>query len=233
MDGMLGHHAFIITRDDPGPIAGILYAEDFDELPTVQRTQPNIQVEPEAPALTQYDLDQACAAAVQDARAQWEREAWQQHRRMLATIAETAASVREQAMHDALNVAEGTVATMLSLLAGALPALCRSHGPEEARALVQHLLPSLRTEPRITVRVHPSLVQVIEEELNSADVELTGIVSVMGAPVEPGDVRVTWENGSFKRDTRATLAAMQDALSHLGLLSPVDLTPERRMEHAE
>jgi len=91
----------------------------------------------------------------------------------------------------------------------------------------------LRSEPRVTIRVHPSLVAVVEDDLRNSEVELTGAVSVTSASLEPGDLRVSWENGSFKRDTRAILDAIQDALARLGLLSPVEITPEWRMELAE
>ena len=111
--------------------------------------------------------------------------------------------------------------------------MCRHHGPAEVRALIGRLLPNLQTEPRITIRVHPVLVPMLEEDLASLDLELTGTVAVTSAALEPGDVRVAWESGSFKRDTRAILASMQDALAQLGLLTPIDITQERRMELAE
>ena len=104
---------------------------------------------------------------------------------------------------------------------------------ERQRTEFGRLLPNLQTEPRITIRVHPGLVPMLEEDLASLDLELTGTVAVTSAALEPGDVRVAWENGSFKRDTRAILASMQDALAQLGLLTPIDITQERRMELAE
>ncbi|MBV9311796.1 MAG: hypothetical protein JOZ73_13265 [Solirubrobacterales bacterium] len=183
--------------------------------------------------LTQHDLERACIAAVEQARVRWQQEAEQQRQRSLAVIAENAAAMRAEAAREAAALAEGTVATMLSMLAGALPALCREHGPHETRILVQHLLPNLRSEPHITIRVHPAVVPALQDDLKRSDIELAGEVSIIGAPLEPGDVRVSWENGSCKRDTRAILTAIQDALAQLGLLCPIEITPERRLELAE
>src|SRR4051794_28609624 len=169
MDGMLGHHPYISTPEGRAPLAGILYAEDFDELPPVpSAAEPDIELIGAEPAITQADLEQACLAAVEQARVQWEQEAEHQRQRMLAAIAGSVAAGRGDAMRHAAELAEGTVTAMLSTLAGALPMLCREHGPSQARALVAHLLPSLRAEPRISIRVHPSLVSAVENDLQAS-----------------------------------------------------------------
>jgi hypothetical protein len=236
MDGLLDHRRLITTpHAAPPPLLGILYAEDFDDLPAVPApsTEPELATLPSAPIVSPQEIERACAHAVAEARSEWEQEAKQQHLRTLGAIADAVRAARQDVARETGALVEGAVTTMLSMLNGALPRLCRDHGPAEVRALVERLLPSLRSEPRITIRVHPSLVAVLDRDLANAEPELIGTVSVLGAPVEPGDLRVTWENGSFKRDTRAILAAMQDALSQLGLLSPLEITPERSMERAE
>lgn len=236
MDGFLDHRHLLAKPDaSPTALLGILYAEDFDDLPAVPHVPAETHIEQisDEPVITADHVEQACRDAVAQARVQWEAQAEQQRTRALGAIADAIREARADARHQADTVAEGTVTTMLSMLNGALPRLCRDHGPAEVRALVERLLPSLRSEPRVTIRVHPSLVPVLDRDLADAEPELTGTVSVMAAPVEPGDLRVTWENGSCKRDTRAILAAMQDALSQLGLLCPVEITPERSLEHAE
>jgi flagellar biosynthesis/type III secretory pathway protein FliH len=231
MDGMMHLEPEAIGFNRSGRLFGVLYAEDFDDAGTAPA--PDILVEPAPPPLTQDDVDAAASAAIARARLAWQAEVEQQRQAALAAIADLLASQREQAAQEAATVAEAAVTTILSMLSGALPNLCREHGPAEARALVRKLLPSLRSEPHVTIRAHPALAPILEQDLAELDLELAGTVTVTAAPLEPGDLRIAWQNGSFKRDTGAILAAMQDALSQFGLTGPIQITPERRMAHAE
>jgi hypothetical protein len=233
MDGMFGHHILADTPSSRAARIGILYAEDFDELPSVSlAAEPEIAPAPAEPAITAEQLERACKLAVEHARRQWEQDAAQQRQAMLRAIADAVAGAREEAAREALALAEGTAVTMLTMLAGALPTLCREHGPAEARAFVAHLLPSLQSEPRITIRVHASVAAALEQELRHSEIE--GAVSVIGSAAEPGDLRVTWENGSFERNTRAILSAIGEVLGRLGLLDPSDTgTLQGRLELAQ
>src|SRR4051812_6238173 len=135
MDFMLGQREFGPGSETRSPLLGILYAEDFDELPAIPPApEPQFDAIDPAPPVTQADIEQACLAAVEQARIEWEQEAEHQRQRMLAAIAQLLAATREDASRQAASLAEGTVMTMLSMLAGALPALCREHGASEARA---------------------------------------------------------------------------------------------------
>lgn len=218
----------------PGPVLGILYAEDFDDpAPETPPPIPEPDLEPRAPVLTQADIDRACAEAVQRARLLWEGEQAGQRGAALAAIAEAVRQSRNAAEREAHALAEGTAMTMLAMLSGVLPRLCERHGPDEARALAQLLLPTLRNEPRISIRAHPALVPALEDDLTQLDPELAGAVTIAGTPMAPGDLRVSWDRGSLRRDTAKILTAIQDALAQLGLLEPIDFTPERRMALAE
>jgi hypothetical protein len=229
MDGMSQPRARI-----PGPVLGILYAEDFDDpLPEAPPPTPEPDPEPPAPAPTQVDIDRTCADAVRRARLAWDAEQAERRGAALAAIAGAIHDARNAAEREAHALAEGTVATMLAMLSGVLPRLCERHGPGEARALVQLLLPTVRNEPRISIRAHPALVPALEDDLAQLDTELAGAVTIAGAQMASGDLRVSWERGSFRRDSGKILAAIQDALAQLGLLEPIDFTPERRMALAE
>lgn len=221
---------------DPPHLFGILYAEDFDD----PLSQPGgiivphpSSIEPAVPVLTQSDVDLACAAAVEAARAEWETSQEQSRARALAAIGNALAGARDASEQIALAAAEGTVTTMLAMLSGALPLLCRDHGGAEVRALIAHLLPTLRTEPRVTIRVHPDLVPGLQRDLAEVDPEMTGTIAVLAAPLAPGDLKVTWQNGSFARDTTQILTAMQGALGQLGLQQRLEVPPERSVAFAE
>lgn len=217
-------------------LLGILYAEDFDDPPAQPAgtpASPSGTLEPQLPPLTQDDVDLACTAAVQAARAEWEVTQHQLRASALASIASALAGARDVCERTALAVAEASVATMLSMLSGALPHLCRDHGPGEVSALLTRLLPTLRTEPRVTVRVHPDLLVSLQHDLAQLEPELAGTVTLLPAPLERGDLKVTWQNGSFARDANQILAAMQDALGQLGLWQRLEVSPERSLAHAE
>ncbi len=222
------------SQAEATPLLGILYAEDFDDAPVEAERAPPPEPTPAEPApLTQTDLDRACVEAVETARAEWEAKQRQQRTHALAEIASAMGAARQDADREAAAIAEGTVTTMLSMLAGALPRYCRTHGPAEVRTLMQHLLPNLRREPRVVIRVHPALAPILQQDLALLDEELAEAVTITPAALELGDVRVNWTDGFFVRDTAKILAAMQEALAQLGLVEPINPATERRMALAE
>lgn len=219
---------------------GILYAEDFDdpELPPAGELPPMPEPEPAPPSFTLADLEAAQriarTEAVQAARAEWERSALHDRTQSLAAIASAVTGTQQEARALADAVADGTARTMLSMLAGLLPDLCAQHGGAEVRALLRNLLPTLTQQPRITVRIAPSVLDGVREDLALLDEELVAAIELTAAPLAPGDTRVTWTDGSLVRDQAAIRLAITAALTELGLLEPVAArTHQRSMAHAE
>ena len=212
---------------------GILYAEDFDDpdLPSLPEAVP-------APCFTLDELEAArqaaCAEAVYAARAEWERSALHDRAQSLVAIANALAHARQQADVLADAVADGVARTILSMVAGLLPELCIRHGGAEVRALLRHLLPTLAQQPRIAVRVNPAVLDAVREDMALLDEDLAASVVLTAAPLPPGDVRVSWTDGSLVRDQAAIGAAVSAALTELGLLAPSAARNDRRsMAHAE
>ncbi len=220
------------TQATSSPLAGVLYAEDFDE----QEAAPAFSGDAgaaRAPApLTASDVERACAAAVETARAEWEALLDQRRTQELGAIAAALAAAQAEREEQSADLAEATVSTMLAMLSTALPHLCRAHGPAEVRAVIQHLLPAMRQESRLLIRVAPDLAPTIREDLALLDDQLTRSVEITAAPIPAGDVRITWAEGAYTRDTAKILSAMQDALAQLGLTAPVEPILERRMQRA-
>lgn len=217
------------------PLIGILYAEDFDEpqsQPEPAEPVPDA-VDPPPPALTQADLDQACVAAVAAARRDWENDAQQLRIDLLGAVSRALIDAREASEQIASATAEALATTMLAMLSGAMPQFCNQHGPAEVRALLGYLLPTLRSEPRLLVRVHPDLVPELKREFLDLHAGTGGTLTVLPATIEPGDVNIEWENGTLSRDTSQILQAMQDALGQLGLQQPQDQVLKRKLAHAE
>lgn len=221
--------------------AGILYAEDFDdpELPPLPEPEP----EPEpAPSFSLDDLQaaqrSACVDAVQAARTEWERSALEARTQALGAIAAALADARQEARTLSDTVADGAARTILAVVAGLLPEFCTRHGGAEVRALLRHLLPTLEQQPRIAVRVAPSILDGVREDLALLDDDLAAAVVLTSAALAPGDARISWTDGSLVRDQTAIRAAIGAALKELGLLDPVATntqphTSKRSMELAE
>lgn len=216
------------------PLIGILYAEDFDEVSDeLAGNADPVPADVVPPPLTQADVDRACDDAVAAARLEWQNQREQTRNDSLVEIAAALRDTREAGEQIASAAAESTAVTILALLSGVLPHFCNEHGIAEARAIVDHIIPMLRSEPRVVVRVHPDLASDLRREFVDLQVDFSGTLTVLPTAAEPGDVKIEWENGSLSRDTRQILQAMQDALGQLGLQQARETTPKRRMAHAE
>ena len=90
------------------------------------------------------------------------------------------AEAKAEARAAAEGAVEALARTVLSLLAGALPALCARHGEGEVRAVLRALLPALQAEPRVSVRLHPRLVPGVQAELAGFDADLAA--AGLGSP---------------------------------------------------
>lgn len=215
---------------NPVNVYGILYAEDFDTpSEPVEESAP----EPQSQVITPADVDAACAAAVQAARVDWQLGNEQKRLDAIASLASAIAGIREATEQSAIEVAEATVTTILSIVTGLLPHFSREHGAAEVRALLSRLLPTIRSQTRISVRVQSDLVAVMQRDINGLEPDLAAIIDVIAAPLERGDVKVSWENGSLARDSRKIMQAIEDALGQLGLQQPVEAPIKKRMAYAD
>lgn len=215
---------------------GILYAEDFDDLPPQPQPEPppHEPPPPEPPApppITQSDIDAACKAAVLEAHASWARSAQQHHADALATLATTLAGLAATATAHAEAAAEAVARTTLATLAALLPDLCRTHGDNEVRALARRLLPLLAARAPVTLRVHPNLIDLIRADLATLADPIAINVDLRPANLPPGDLRLAWDDGSLTRDTAAIQSAVLAALSQFGLLPKPTPTPAPTPAH--
>ncbi len=207
---------------------GVLYADDFDTdgmfgAPPREQPQeppaPLPEPEPVEPVYTAADLDAAREEARAAGRAETEHGLVATRVHMIGLIATGLDEARSAATQVAEAVAEEVARALLTALTACLPALCAQHGPAELQALVRAVLPVLVDEPRITVRVNPSMAQLMAAEIGALDSEIADrIVLLPSGQIEPGDGRVSWQEGSATRDAGRARAAIEDALAALGLL---------------
>ena len=208
----------------PG-LLGVLYAEDFDDDGSEPSgnglaAEPGI-VEPEIiePVFTAADLEVARAEGRLAGCAEAERGLAGGRNQLLGQLATSLTDAKASAAAVAEAAAEGTAHCILTALAACLPVLCERHGASELRALVRALLPALSQEPRVTVRLNPHMLPMVQAEIAALDAELAACVQLVPTDaVAPGDVRVNWADGSAVRDTARARTAFEDGLALLGLL---------------
>ncbi len=202
-------------------VFGVLYAEDFDEdgeAPAVP-DQPASEPEIIEPMFTAAEVEAVRAEARAAGRVEAEHGLAASRTHMLGLLAAGMSESRAAAAEVAEEVAGGVARCMLSALTACLPALCEKHGPAELRALTRIVLPAMLDEPRITVRVHPHMLAVMEQEVAALDIEVVERVHFKPTDaVALGDVRISWTDGSVVRDTGRARAAIEDGLAALGLL---------------
>jgi flagellar biosynthesis/type III secretory pathway protein FliH len=205
-------------------IAGVLYAEDFDapdepeRLPAPRLPEPEPVPSPPEPSFSFEDLRHAVEQGRMEGRALERREMETtlaaRQTALLEQLAQAVAGARQDAARAAERVAEEAARTTLAVLAAALPATCARHGDAEARAVFEALLPGLRGEPRVKVRVHPSLAPDLQATLDLlADDDLPAVTLCASERMVPGDIAVSWQDGSAARDSQAICAAIQAALA--------------------
>lgn len=217
-------------RDDP-PTGVLLFDDDFDAPPPAP---PPPEPEIIEPSFTLADLEAAREAAAQYSREAALREAEAAShtltRRALETLAEEVARTRAEAEQAAAETSEAVVRLLLDCFAAAFPVLSRRHGPDEAAALLHAILPALRHEPKIAVRVSPGLLVLMGAEIERFDQDLAAHVRLIPTDaLPPGDIRVEWTNGMASRDASTLWSEIEAILAPAGLINNQQTTREHAL----
>lgn len=191
--------------------SGVLYAEDFDAPePAPAAAAAALAPEPVViePTFSLTDLNRAAERAQQEGRTLERREAEldaaARRTEALMRIADALSQTRSDTARIAAEAATATVETMLAMVATVLPTFARTHGQDEAGTLLRLLLPAMSHEPRLTIRVHPALIEGLRREMATLLEDSSAAVEWVGSDaMQPGDVTVRWENGTMVRDVRA------------------------------
>lgn len=197
--------------------SGILYAEDFDapELPIIARiAQPAPDPVILEPTFSLADLHRAAEQADREARLQERREAADassvRSSDALMRIADELARIRSDAAQLAVAAASSTAETLLAMVAAVLPAFSATRGKQEASALLHLLLPAMTHQSHLAIRVHPSLIDSLRDELSPV---LEGgqatVEWLASSSMTPGDLNVRWRDGMMIRDGEALCKKVQ------------------------
>jgi hypothetical protein len=211
----------------------VLFAEDFD-LPPVSFAVtddppelPEPEPEPVVPSYSEDQMEAARDAAYQsgfqDGHTAAHAEIAAETAASLSSIALAFGDARAAAQAVAEQAATALTRLLLDAFAAALPSLCARHGPTEAAAVLNEILPALSREPQATVRVAPGALAAAQAELSRLDPDFARRITVTAQDtLSPGDVRVTWRDGEAVRDGVSLCARITE------ILLPLQAAPETK-----
>ena len=193
-------------------LAGVLYAEDFDEperarpVPErpapVQAPPPPIRVEP---TFSLVELQRAVEQALEEGqtleRSKNEEDEARRSADALERLAGALEGSREREAADRAAFAAAMADVVMGTLAALLPELNARHGMREVAALCSRVIPTLAGERRLVIRAQAASVPVLRDELSAVLHEHAVEAEwCADAAMGPADLTVRWEYGALTRD---------------------------------
>lgn len=214
-------------------LSGVLYAEDFDApLPAAiaSPVPPPVVVEP---SFSLTELRCATKKAEQEGREieRHEAELGMTARKAdaLVRVADALGAARKDLSRIATEEAAATAHTLLAMVAAVLPSFSASHGHDEVQALLRLLLPAMCHQPRLTIRVHPSLLEALQKDVTGLLDDGPAVIDWVGSTsMLPGDVTVRWQDGIMVRDTNALCTRVRDLI--MPVVGTADYSPKETAE---
>jgi hypothetical protein len=200
-----------------------LFVEDFDCIDDL--ATPAAVAPPPPERDVDAELATAYARGLADGCAQASAEAASAVEALLARCTSEFRRADEDIAAMAEEAATQLARLMFETLGALVPAICASCGPTELAELTRVLLPRLRNEPQIRVRLNPHDAPAVLAGIgNLADDLPDRIVVTQTDAVTQGDIRVAWQDGAMLRDTAAIWQDMSSTLQQFGFLGA---TPAR------
>lgn len=200
--------------DDPGGLDGVIVLDE--------REPPDAGAETAPPPITAAFLEEACAAAraegvrqgVADATAAHDAERDNMTASLIAGL-----TLADQHLRDAVEIAGRRLAGLvLATLDAGFPALCARHGAAEVDRFTRDVIALLGQEPRIVIRIHPTLQHTLDDMLAGLEPERRDAILVEPRDtIPPGDARIAWRHGLAARDIGALRTRLAEVLAPLGL----------------
>jgi flagellar assembly protein FliH len=205
-----------------------LFTEDFDAQPrpqvVIEAQEPEPDVVADARAAEHEAIREAAyrdglrdgfqqAAAGHDATAG----------RVMMALEESLRAAQYQAAQEADRAATAVARLLIRFVMKMLPAACARYGAEEIADVARAVLPALQHEPHVVVAVHPEVAAMVEAELVrlSAGMQQRAVLAPSES-VPPGDVRITWRDGSAARDTNDLMQRITAVFASHGLCDAAD-----------
>ncbi|CCG41951.1 FlbE protein [Magnetospirillum molischianum DSM 120] len=190
---------------------------------------PPVEIVPPPPTFTEEDLQLVRESAFEEGRRSGLDEAILSTERQMADamamLASGLSALREAEANSADEAQRVASRVAMAVLRKILPATCETNAFEEIVRTVLDCFSHVLDEPRIIVRVVPSLVDPVRERLESQAGQhgFEGRVVVQADPrLPPGDCRVEWTDGGAERDQARLIADIEAAVERA--LAPPERT---------
>jgi flagellar assembly protein FliH len=205
-----------------------LFDRDFDDSMmlddvVVIEEHESMEAPPEAelPLITPVMLEEACAAAHANGLRQGRAEV------AAARDSERDAMMRnllcqlrgaEESLCEMVETAGARLAGLvLASLEASFPNMCVHHGSAEVVRFTRNVVELLGEEPRIVIRVHPTLETPLDALISDLEPERQQAILVeLRDTIPPGDVRIAWRHGLATRDVAALHTRVAEVLAQLG-----------------
>jgi flagellar biosynthesis/type III secretory pathway protein FliH len=139
--------------------------------------------------------------------------------RTVAKLAELLGDARQQATRVAEESACAIAGLLVAMIGVGYPRLRAHYGAEEVRGLAQRVLQKLVREPRVTVRVHPSMAATLQADFDAMPFRAFEHMTLEPTDAVPvGDVLVSWPDGAAIRESAVAWTSIAQVLEPLGLL---------------
>ena len=210
-----------------GQMAELLkfFVEDFDAAPHAEAIATTVAEQQAAATANELavDLEAMREAAYQDGLRDGLQQAAAAREtaaaRMVAALEDQLRAAQYQAAQEADRAATSVARLLIQFLMKMLPAVCARYGAEEIADVARAVLPGLHQEPHVVVSVHPAVAADVELELTRLGAEMKQrAVLEPTESVLPGDVRITWRDGSAARDTNDLMQRIAAVFASHGLL---------------
>jgi flagellar assembly protein FliH len=200
------------------PLKKYMFDLDFDALPNELPPEPAAVVPiegeegqmaeaPPPPTFSEFEMDEAKRIAWDEGHTAGVAEAAEVTERRqaeaLAALAAGFAGVLLAQKENMDGLRREAVQLALAIVKKLHPEMVRRHGVEEIGGAIHECLMQLDEPVRLTVRVHPDLLDNVRAEATrvAEEAEFEGKMQfVADAKLAPGDSRVEWGNGGADRD---------------------------------
>ncbi len=205
--------------------------EKNDEAPAPEPPPPP----PPPPGFTEEEMQAARAASFEEGRQKGAEEgrktAWEEamasvEKQQADTLEKIASLLKEMepfCQKVSSKAFETATEFAFAVCKKILPALAEREGMNEIRALLEKNFQFLREEPKISIRLNPSLAEPIKKHI--AQIVLKEaypgkIAVVRDENIAPGDCRIEWKNGGLERNAQDILNQTEELLRLYGQASP-------------
>ncbi|MCX7383744.1 MAG: hypothetical protein NT133_20530 [Alphaproteobacteria bacterium] len=129
----------------------------------------------------------------------------------------------ERAAAEAAEAAEALARLVIAAVMAALPASFARLGASEARAIVAAVLPSLASEPSVTIEAAPGALGTIRATIASLPRASQARIHLHANEDGGDDLAIIWSAGQVRRCHADALAMVQDTLAQFGLVTHDDI----------